>query len=211
MIKLLIADDHTLVRQGICKILTLDAEISVVSEAKTGWEVVEKLSGVSCDLVLLDMNMPGPNGVELIKRLKRDYPAVQLLVLSMHSESEIVTRALRAGAAGYVTKDSEPEILLMAIHKVAEGGRYIEPAVAENMIFNEVIHDNQEPHKQFSDREYQVFELLMAGKTIKEISGLLNLSNKTISTYKTRIMNKLDADSDMDILHYAIQHNLSKK
>jgi len=210
MIRVLIADDHALVRQGLRQVVSLDKDIDVLGEAKTGWDVLDKLSKVKCDLVLLDMRMPGPSGVELIRRLKRDLPALHVLVLSMHAENEIVKRALQAGAAGYVTKDSEPETLLTAIHKVSQGGRYIDSTLAEKMVFNHASPE-AEPHKQFSGREHQVFELLVAGKSSKEIAGKLNLSVKTVSTYKTRIMQKLGVTTDMEMLRYALHHEVAGK
>ena len=210
MIRVLIADDHALVRQGLRQVVSLDKDIDVVGEAKTGWDVLDKVSTLKCDLVLLDMRMPGPSGVELIRRLKQGLPTLYVLVLSMHAENEIVKRALQAGAAGYVTKDSEPEVLLTAIRKVSQGGRHIDASLAEKMAFNHSSPD-EEPHKQFSDREQQVFELLVAGKTSKEIARKLNLSVKTVSTYKSRILQKLGVTTDMEMLRYALQHEIAGK
>lgn len=208
MIRVLIADDHPLVRRGVRQIMSLDENIDVVGEANTGWEVIDKLSKIKCDLLLLDMRMPGPSGVELIKRLKRDLPTLYVLVLSMLTEHEIVKVAIQAGAVGYVTKDSEPDTLLAAIHKVLQGRRYIDSILAEKLILEHHSPD-QGPHEEFSGREHQVFELLTAGKSNKEIAWKLNLSVKTVSTYKTRIRQKLAVNTNMELLRYALHKKIS--
>jgi len=208
MIRIAIADDHALVLHGIKQILSFDKNIRVVSEARSGWEVLQKLSDSPVDLIMLDIKMPGPPAVDLIKRLRRDYSSVPILMLSMFSETQIVSRILRAGATGYITKDNDPEVLFKAIHRVSQGKRYIDPGVAEKMAFGSVSTQGDEPHKQLSEREFQVLELLQSGKINKDIATTLNLSIKTVSTYKTRIMKKLGVTSDIDLLRYAIKHQL---
>jgi DNA-binding NarL/FixJ family response regulator len=208
VIRVSMTDDHTLFRHGIRQILSHDHTVEVVSEFSSGWDLLDNISASPCDIFMLDISMPGPPAIELIKRLRRDYPTVPVLVLSMHSETEIIRRAIRAGAAGFVTKDEDPENLLTAIHRVARGGRYIVPCMAEKMAFSAIFLDDDEPHKLLSEREHQVLELFLCGKNNSEIAARLNLSMKTISTYKTRIMQKLDVNSDIELLRYAIKHEL---
>ncbi|MBL6750032.1 MAG: response regulator transcription factor, partial [Nevskia sp.] len=183
MIRVLIADDHAIVRQGIRQILNLASDIEIVDEARNGWEVIEKVRRDGIDVLLLDMTMPGPNGVELIKRIKSDAPTLPILVLSMHAESQFAGRAINAGTSGYLTKDSEPEELIEAIRRVGAGRYFIDPALAAKLIFGPPARADK-PHAQLSDREYQVFILIAQGRTINEIAESLCVSAKTISTHK---------------------------
>ena len=210
MIRVLIADDHAIVRQGLRQVLALAPELELAGEAKNGWEVIEQIRASNLDLLLLDMNMPGPNGVELIKRVREEAPRLPILVLSMHGESQIAGRAIKAGAAGYLTKDSEPETLIIAIRQVAGGGRYIEPAVAARMVFDTAPSENEQPHLSLSDREYQIFLLLVQGRGINEIGEELHLSAKTVSTHKFRLMQKLSIDNLSDLVRYAIKQGLTQ-
>ncbi len=209
MIRILIADDHAIVRQGLRQVLTLAPELELAGEAKNGWEVIEQVRAGNLNLLLLDMNMPGPNGVELIKRVREEAPRVPILVLSMHGESQIAGRAIKAGAAGYLTKDSEPETLIAAIRQVAGGANYIEPAVAARMVFDAAPSDTEQPHLTLSDREYQVFILLVQGRGVTEISKALHLSAKTVSTHKFRLMQKLAVDNLSDLVRYALKYGLT--
>ena len=207
MIRIIIADDHAIVRGGLKQIFALTSDIVVVSEAAQSSEVLEQWRQIPCELLLLDLTMPGVTGVDLICRLHDEKPDLPILVLSMHNEGQIVARALKAGAAGYVTKDSEPEILLAAVRKVAAGGKYIDPALVESMIFN-AGGGSDLPHDALSDRELQVLKLFAAGGPLGEIAERLHLSPKTVSTHKTRLMQKLGIDNNADLVRYATKHGL---
>ena len=209
MIRILIGDDHAIVRQGLRQVLALEPELELAAEAKNGWEVIELIRTSSPNLLLLDMNMPGPSGVELIKRVREEAPRLPILVLSMHGESQIAGRAIRAGAAGYLTKDSEPETLIHAIRQVAGGAHYVEPAVAERLLFDPSPQDASAPHAALSDREYQVFLMLVQGRGVVEIADALHLSAKTVSTHKFRLMQKLGLDNLSDLVRYALKHELA--
>jgi DNA-binding NarL/FixJ family response regulator len=209
-IRLLVADDHAVVRRGLRHILATTPDIAIAAEAGTGAEVLEKLRGGQFDVVLMDVSMPGTNAVDLIERIKAEHPEAVVLVHSMHAEGPVASRMLKAGAAGYITKDSEPEQLLAALRKVAAGGRYIAAEVAERMVFSEDAPGGKPLHELLSAREAQVLGLLAAGKGIKEIAGELHLSPKTASTYKTRIMEKLKVESDAELFRYAITHQIAK-
>jgi DNA-binding NarL/FixJ family response regulator len=209
MLRILIADDHAIVRQGLRLVLTLAPDMELAGEAKNGWEVIEHVRGSHLDLLLLDMNMPGPNGVELIKRVREEVPQLPILVLSMHGESQIAGRAIKAGAAGYLTKDSEPETLVFAIRQVAGGAHYVEPAVASRLLFEAAPSDMEQAHLALSDREYQIFLLLVQGRGVNDIGEALHLSAKTVSTHKCRLMQKLRLDNLSDLVRYALKHDLS--
>jgi DNA-binding NarL/FixJ family response regulator len=208
MIRILIGDDHAIVRQGLRQVLALIPELELVAEAKNGWEVIELARSCAPNLLLLDMNMPGPSGVDLIKRLHEEAPHLPILVLSMHGESQVAGRAIKAGAAGYLTKDSEPETLVFAIRQVAGGAHYIEPAVAERLLFQSASTATAAPHATLSDREYQVFLMLVQGRGVMEIGEALHLSAKTVSTHKARLMKKLGVDNLSDLVRYALSHEL---
>jgi DNA-binding NarL/FixJ family response regulator len=207
MIRIIIADDHAIVRGGLKQIIATTHDIVVVGEATQSSEVLEQWWQIPCELLLLDMSMPGISGVELIKLLHEEKPALPILVLSMHNEGQIVARALKAGAAGYVTKDSEPEILLSAIRKIAAGGKFIDPALVETMIFNAGDGDNL-PHDLLSERELQVLKLIAAGGPLGNIADQLHVSPKTVSTHKMRLMQKLGIDNNADLIRYAMKHKL---
>lgn len=209
MIRLLIADDHAIVREGLKKIFALSLDIELAAEAVDGAGVIQHLrSATDFDLLLLDMTMPGVDGIGLIGHIKACRAALPILVLSMHNESQIAFYAIKAGAAGYITKDSDPEILLEAIRKVAGGGRYIDPILAERLAFDAALPAQRAPHALLSDREFEVFRLLVAGKRVHEIAGLLAISNKTVSTHKLHLMRKMKVSNSADLVYYAIQHNL---
>lgn len=207
MIRIIIADDHAIVRGGLKQIFAMTSDIVVVSEAAQSSEVLEQWRQIPCELLLLDLTMPGVSGVDLICRLHDEKPDLPILVLSMHNEGQIVARTLRAGAAGYVTKDSEPEILLAAVRKVAAGGKYIDPSLVENMIFN-AAGNSDLPHDSLSERELQVLKMVAAGGPLGEIAERLHLSPKTVSTHKMRLMQKLGIDNNADLVRYATRHGL---
>ena len=208
MIKILIADDHAIVRGGLKQIIATTSDIVVNGEAAQGSEVVDKLRTCEIDLLLLDMTMPGISGVDLIRRVRAEQPALPVLVLSIHNEAQVVSRALRAGATGYVTKDSDPEVLLTAIRKLASGGRFIDPKLVDAIIF-ETHSGDAPPHEILSDREFQVLQMLASGKSINDIAEALALSAKTISTHKMRLMQKLGLTNNAELIRYAIRHGLA--
>lgn len=207
MIRILIADDHAIVRGGLKQILATTADMVVTAEAGHGSEVIEKLRTCEVDLLLLDMTMPGISGVDLIRRVRVDEPALPVLVLSIHNEAQVASRALRAGATGYVTKDSDPEVLLAAIRKLADGGRFIDPKLVDAMVFEKHAGDVP-PHEVLSDREFQVLQMLASGKSINDIADACALSAKTISTHKMRLMQKLGLGNNAEVIRYAIRHGL---
>lgn len=208
-IRLLLADDHSIVREGLKQIFRLQSGIDVVGEASNGDQVLQWVREGDFDLLLLDMTMDGISGVDLIRRVKNLKPTLPILVLSMHSVSQLAFHAIRAGANGYITKGSEPENLLAAIHKVAGGGRYIDPSLTEELVFNTAFPEQSLPHNLLSSREFEVFRLLVIGKHINEISQQLFISNKTVSTHKTRIMEKMKLSNTADLVRYAVQHEIT--
>jgi DNA-binding NarL/FixJ family response regulator len=208
MIRLLIADDHAIVRSGLKQIFALSPDLAVVGEATNGAEVLELVRQNNFDLLLLDLNMEGISGADLIARVKMHRADLPILVLSMHNESQVVARMLKAGASGYITKDCEPEILLAAIRKVADRGKYIAPALAAQMAFDTNSSEQRPPHDQLSDRELEVLRLLITGKSVNEIATQLVISNKTVSTHKARLMEKMQVTSMADLMRYAMEHDL---
>jgi DNA-binding NarL/FixJ family response regulator len=208
MIRLLIADDHAIVRSGLRQIFALAPDLEVVGEAVNGAEVLERVRKDSFDLLLLDLNMPGISGADLITRVKAHRADLPILVLSMHNESQVAARMLKAGASGYITKDCEPDILLAAIRKVASHGRYIAPDIAEKMVFDVASAEPNPSHDLLSDRELEVFRLLILGRSVNEIAAQLVISNKTVSTHKARLMEKMQLNTMADLMRYAMQHNL---
>jgi DNA-binding NarL/FixJ family response regulator len=208
MVNVLIADDHAIVRRGLGQILTTCADLKVVGEAGSGAEVLAKLRTCQAELLLLDLSMPGVSGIDLVRRVHAEYPALPILVVSIHNETQVVSRALRAGAAGYVTKDSEPDVLMAAIRKLAAGGRFIDPKLVDAVVF--ATHGNDAPpHEILSDREFQVLQMLASGKSISEIANQFSLSAKTVSTHKMRLMQKLDLENNAALIRYALKHGLA--
>jgi DNA-binding NarL/FixJ family response regulator len=208
MIRILMADDHGIVREGMKHLFALTTDISVVAEAVDGGQVLDQLRRGGFDMILLDMSMPGVSGANLITRIRTHSPHIPILVLSMHNEPQIARRALNAGAAGYVTKDSEPEILLAAVRKIAQGGRFIDPALAERMVFETNAPEQKAHHEQLSERECQILLLLAKGKSLNEIADELAISNKTVSTHKMRMMQKMNFSSNADLVRYAVVNGL---
>ncbi|HEV8095230.1 MAG TPA: response regulator transcription factor [Burkholderiales bacterium] len=208
MIRILLADDHALVREGLRRILTAAADIEVAAEAADGDEVLALVRRSEFDLALLDLSMPGLSGLALIKRLKLEKPRLRILVLSMHGESQYAARALKAGASGYLTKDSAAAQLLGAIRKIAAGGVQISEAAAAQLIGTGATGESL-PHAALSDREYEVLRHIVAGRTITDIADVLNLSVKTVSTHKARILQKLNLAGTAELVRYAIEHHLT--
>lgn len=209
-IDVILTDDHSIVRSGLRQLLSSAGDIRVVGEAADANALRELLRQMTPHVVLLDLSMPGLSGVDLIKRLQQTYPALPVLVLSMHVEAQIVARALRAGAAGYVTKDCDPATLISAVRKVAAKGRYIDPALVDSVVFNGGLgSDSDSPHEQLSPRELQVLERIAAGRPLGEIADELHLSPKTVSTHKMRLMQKLELQTNADLLKYAVRHGIT--
>ncbi|PRC94294.1 response regulator [Solimicrobium silvestre] len=208
MIRILIADDHTLMRDGLKQILSTAGDMIVIGEASNGFQVLSSVRSEQCDLLLLDMTMPGRSGVELIKQIKAEKPKLPILVLSMHKEGEYAVRTIRAGAAGYLCKDSASQQLLSAIRAVSSGGRFISPEVAADLAFGLILGDERPLHASLSEREFQIFRRIAAGSSINDIARRLNLSAKTVSTYKTRVMQKMQMTSVAELIRYGLKHGL---
>ncbi|HAR99170.1 MAG TPA: DNA-binding response regulator [Syntrophus sp. (in: bacteria)] len=208
MIRILVVDDHTIVRQGLKQILGEEKDMNVVEEASNGQEALQKIGKSEYDCVLLDISMPGRSGLEVLKDIKVLRPKLPVLILSMHSEELYAIRALRAGASGYLTKASASEELIGAIRKVAAGRKYVSTSLAEKLAVELDADASKPPHETLSDREYQVMIMLASGKTVKEIADEVCLSVKTISTYRTRIMEKMNLKKNAELTLYAIQHHL---
>ncbi|MCP1616273.1 LuxR family two component transcriptional regulator [Pseudomonas sp. SLBN-26] len=208
MTRILIADDHAIMRGGLKQLIEFDARLQVAAEAENGAQVLEQLRAGEFDLLLLDMSMPGLSGEDLISRVHGRYPRLPILVLSMHNEAQIAQRALRAGASGYLTKDHNPETLLAAIHRVASGGRYLDPRIAEQLAFAS-SSPTDDATAQLSDREFQILRLLAQGLSVNQIADQLVISNKTVSTHKTRLMEKMGFTCNADIIKYAMTHGLT--
>lgn len=208
MIKILIADDHAVVRQGLRQIVNADYQLEIAGEVQNGAELLDFVRKKTVDVIVLDISMPGKNGLETLKELKRDYPFLPVIILSMYPEDQYAVRVLKAGASGYMTKESAPEELVKAIKKAFKGGKYISPQVADLLAGYIETKTPDEPHKSLSDREFEVFIMLATGKTVGQISGDLNLSVKTVSTYRTRILEKMQMATNADLIRYALDFRL---
>jgi two-component system invasion response regulator UvrY len=208
MIKILIADDHAIVREGLKQIVAETSDMIVADEASTGHEVLDKVRDNEYDVVVLDISMPGSDGIDVLKQIRKKRPAMPILVLTMHPEEQYAIRVLKAGANGYMTKESAPDELVRAIDRVSKGKKYISPSLAEKLAV-ELEGDREKPlHESLSDREFQVMRLIASGKRAKEIAEELCLSVKTISTYRFRIMEKMRMKHNAELTHYAIKHGL---
>ena len=208
MLKVLIADDHPVVREGLKQIVTETQDMVVAGEANNGQEVLNKIREGDYDVIVLDITMPGRNGMDVLKQLRSERPRLPVLILSIHSEEQYALRALRAGASGYLTKESAPDELVVAIRKVSWGGKYISSSLAEKLAFKLEVGREQAPHETLSDREYQVMCRIASGKTVMEIARELSLSEKTISTYRSRILEKMKMKNNAELTYYAIKNQL---
>ena len=208
MIRLLIADDHPIVREGLKRILAESPDIQLAGEAVDGNEVLSLCENDDFDVLLLDISMPGPGFLEILQRLEAKHPLIRILVLSMHPEDHYAIRAIKAGAAGYLTKDHSPEELAKAVRRVYRGFRYITPTLAEDLATLLKADGATQLHEKLSNREYQVFHMIGSGKDTKTIAALLSLSPKTVSTYRSRILDKMELRSNAEIIRYAIEHGL---
>ncbi|MHB1300168.1 MAG: response regulator [Burkholderiales bacterium] len=208
MIKVLIVDDHAIVRQGLKRILAETPDMTVAGEAENGVEALKKTREGEWDVILLDVSMPGRNGVDTLKQIMGENRGGKVLILSMYPEDQYAVRLLKAGAAGYMTKETAPGELVEAIRKVAQGRKYISPALAELLLLELDIDAEKQPHERLSDREYQVFRMLGSGRTASEIASLMSLSVKTISTHRTHILEKMKLKNNAELTLYAIQNGL---
>jgi DNA-binding NarL/FixJ family response regulator len=208
MIRLLIADDHAVVRRGLKEILTAESDMVLVGEARSGPELLALARKERVDVVVLDITMPGRSGLEVLKELRQELPRVRILVLSMHPEDQYAVRALRAGAAGYLTKESAPDELVKAIRRIVAGGRYVSASLAEHLALGLSDEAERSPHERLSDREYQVLCLLASGKSVSDVAEELALSVKTVSTYRARILEKMNLKNNAELTRYAIENHL---
>lgn len=208
-LRVLIADDHAIVRQGLRQILAGVEDMSVTGEAEDGVRAMQLVRSGEWDVVLLDVSMPERNGIDTLKLIKKEYPRLPVLMLSMHPEEQYAVRALKAGASGYLSKQSAPELLVSAIRQVAAGKKYLSPAVAEQLA-NAITEDDPDklPHQRLSDREYQTLCLMASGKTLTQIGEELNLSVKTVSVYRARLLEKMNLKNNAELTHYALKHGL---
>ena len=208
MIKILVADDHAVVRQGLKQIVADTNDIVVAGEASNGHEALDKILKNDYDVVVLDITMPGRSGLDILTELKSHKVDTPVLVLSMHPESQYAVRVLKAGAAGYLTKESASEELVAAIRKVSLGHKYVSSSLAEKLAFNLETGAEKPLHQVLSDREYRVMCMLASGKTIREIADELMLSRKTVSTYRARVLQKMQIKNNSELIRYALEHGL---
>ncbi|MBI5900254.1 MAG: response regulator transcription factor [Rhodocyclales bacterium] len=209
-INVLIADDHAIVRQGLKQILSETEDMLVTGEADDGAEALALARQQPWDVFLLDVSMPNRNGIDTLKQLKKEFPRLPVLILSMHPEEQYAVRALKAGASGYLTKQSAPEQLVNAIRQVASGKKYLSPAVAQQLA-DAISEDTEKsPHERITDREYQVLKLIAAGKTLTQVAETLNLGVATVSTYRARLLEKMGLRSTAELIRYGLEHGLAE-
>jgi DNA-binding NarL/FixJ family response regulator len=207
-LNILIADDHAIVRKGLKQILAEIPEQVFIVEAKDGNEVLEKIAKKSFDIVLLDISMPGRSGLDVLKQMKKEQPAIKVLMLSIYPEEQYAVRTLKAGASGYITKESSPDELLDAVREIIQGKRYVTASLAEKLVQNLNYNENLPAHEKLSDREYEVLCMIASGKTLSDISAELSLSIKTVSTYRARILEKLKLKNNMHLTRYVLEHGI---
>lgn len=210
MIKIFIVDDHEIIREGLKKILKEESDLVVVGEAQNGAEALEKIQTTACDIMLLDMNMPGRNGLDLLGDIKKLKPQMHILVLSIHPEDKFALRTLKAGASGYLCKDTALEELVVAIRKINTRGRYLSTTLAEQLAFDLVPDKEQLPHELLSNREQEIMLMLASGKKVKDIAAELQLSISTVFTYRVRIFEKLNLKNNVELTHYVIFNKLAE-
>ncbi len=208
MIRVLICDDHAIVRQGLCQVIAETTDIRAVAEASGYPEVMTPLRSMEIDMLLLDISMPGKNGIEILKIVKKEFPKLPVLILSMYPEDQYAVRAIRAGASGYMTKQSAADQLIKAVRQVVGGRKYITPELAEALANNLGRNTDVMPHEVLSDREYQTLCLIAAGRTLSEIAVELSLSAKTVSVYRARLLEKMALKNNAELTHYALKHAL---
>jgi DNA-binding NarL/FixJ family response regulator len=208
LIRVLIADDHPVVRRGLRRILEDEADIEVTGEARNSQEALDLISRKRIDVVILDIEMPGRSGLDVLKDLKQYRSKLPVLVLSIHPEEQFAVRVLRAGAVGYLSKESAPEELVRAVRRVYGGGRYISTAVAERLASEVSLGSEKAPHETLSNREFEVLQMIASGKTVSQIAKELSFSIKTISTYRARILTKMRMKTNAELTHYAIENKI---
>jgi two-component system invasion response regulator UvrY len=208
MIRALIADDHAVVRRGLRELLTESREVAVTGEAGTARETLEQVRTGKWDVLVLDINLPDASGLDVLREVKQLAPQLPVLILTIYAEDQFAVRALRSGAAGYLTKQSAPEELLDAIRKVVRGGRYISPALAERLALLADPQAERQPHEALSEREFQVFRTLASGRTVSQVADLLHLSVKTISTYRARVLEKMALQTNAELTVYAVRNGI---
>jgi two-component system, NarL family, invasion response regulator UvrY len=207
MIRVLIADDHAIIRRGLKQIIAEEPDMVVAGEVERAAQALDLARLCDWDVAILDISLPGRNGLDVLKDMHQEFPKRPILILTMHQEEQFAIRAFKAGATGYLTKESAPEQLILALKKVVSGGRYVSPALAERLA-SRITDYERLPHEALSDREYQVFHLLTTGKTVSTIAQQLSLSVKTISTYRTRLLEKMQLKNNAELMHYAVTHRL---
>lgn len=208
MVRALVADDHAVVRRGLQVLLAEAREISAIGEASTAQQTLERLRSEPWDVLILDINLPDGSGLDVLQQVKQEFPAIPVLILTMYGEEQFAARALRAGAAGYITKETAAEELVGAIRKVVGGGRYVSQAFAERLVTLTDGQTERQPHELLSDREFQVFRTLASGRTVSQVAETLHLSVKTISTYRARIMNKMGLKTNAELTVYAVRNGI---
>lgn len=208
MIKILIADDHKMFRKGLKQVLEYDRDLVVAGEASSGREALDQVEKNEYDVLLLDIAMPGMSGLEALKQLKALKPKLRVIVVSMYPEQQYAARAIKAGASGYLTKESDTEELIKAIKKVFSGGKYISPHIAEKLIFDVEPESARPPHLELSDREYEILCMIAKGRKMSEIAGELYLSVKTVSTYRCRILEKMKMKTNAELINYVLKNQL---
>jgi DNA-binding NarL/FixJ family response regulator len=208
MTRILLIDDHPVVRQGIRQILAGAFTPSIVGEAANAEEGMNEIRSTDWDVLVLDLTLPGTSGLDMLKDLRRVRPTLPVLVLSMHPPDQFARRAMNAGASGYLTKDSPPTELIRAVGEVVAGRRYLNPAVVDELVTSIQPDRAQRPHEALSDREYQVLRMIASGLTVSQVAARLSLSVKTVSTYRARVLEKMNMKTTAELMHYGIQHNL---
>ena len=208
MIKVFIADDHTLIREGIKNLLVQESDIKLVGETSNPFEVVDQIQKNKCDILILDLSMPGKSGLDVLKEIKTFVPEVKVLIMTMMPESQFAKRTLKAGASGYLTKDSAGEELITAIRRIAGGRKYVTQALAEKLADDLDDSSEKPPHEILSDREFQILKMMAKGKSQTDIADELSISISTVNTYRGRILEKLGLHSNAELIHYAFLNNL---
>jgi two-component system invasion response regulator UvrY len=208
MIELFIVDDHAIFREGLKRVINDAPDMEVIGEAADGFEALQKILAGTCDMVILDLGLPGMTGIDVLQAVKTKRPSMPVIIMSIHTEEEYAVMALKEGASGYLTKESVPGDLLGAIRKVMKGGIYISDALGEQFVRKFLGRMEKSPHESLSRKEYQIFQLIVKGKLIKEIAQELSIARPTVSTYRTRILAKMKMKTNAELIRYAVKHNL---
>ena len=207
MIRVIAVDDHPVVRRGLEQIIAAERDMQVVGDAESAREAINIIRQTACDVVVLDITLPNGSGLDVLSQLKSERPALPVLIMSIHDEKQYALRVLKAGASGYLMKNSIPEELIKAIRKITSGGKYISPSIAERLA-SEFASPGKSPHENLSDREFQILCLIASGKSLKEIGEALCISGKTVSSYRARILEKMNMSTNADLTRYALEHDL---